>query len=167
MMNLVVVLLGTFALAAVLIYFIAKHDRTTRLRTEAHAKAMGTEPALPDFREFSKVCMDLCESLKLEISDVSQPAGGEVAIRAASINPITRVEYLIAGFLLPRHSVLETSRVMELSDQIVSERLSKGIIVTTGRVDREAALRLPELAPIEFIDGGKLEQMLHDKEIFT
>lgn len=167
MFNLVIVLIATFGFALVLIYFIAAHDRSMKKRNDLTTASQTGDQELPDFRLFVKFCTDLCEYLKLEIREITHPIDNEVVITAQNTNPITRVEYLVAGFLLPRHSVLEINRVMELSDQIVSERLSKGIIVTTGRIDREAALRLPELAPIEFIDGERLEKMLKDKEIFT
>lgn len=167
MFNLVIVLMGTFIVAGILIYFISAHDRRTKLKAEAKARDEGLSTPFLDWREFSKVCMDLCDALKLDIADVSQPSAGEIALRAASRHPITRVEYLVAGFWLSRDALLDNGRIMELSDQIVSERISKGIVVTTGRIDRESALRLPELAPIEFIDGERLAEMMKNKEIFS
>lgn len=167
MFNLVVVLIGTFFLAAILIYFISKHDKKMRdAEALRSANESSSSPAL-NFRSFMTICQDLCDSLKLDISEITQPSGGEFSIRAFSRNPITRVEFLLAGFHLPQKTMLETGRIMEISDQVVSERISKAIIVTTGMIDRQAALSLPELAPMEFIDGTELARMMRDKEIFS
>lgn len=159
MFNLVIVLMGTFALSLVLIYFIAAHDRKRDKIESARAKSMDTDltgKPLMDFREFSRACQDILEGLKLEINEISNPSGDEIVIRAASINPITRVDYLAVGFYLPKSATLETARIIEVSDQIVSERLGKGLIMTTGKIDKAAIIAQPELAALELIDGERL-----------
>ena len=159
MFNLVIVLMGTFTLALILIYFIAAHDRRRDKIETAHAKETDTTSAgkpLMDFREFSRTCQDILEGLKLEITEISTPSGDEVVIRATSINPITRVDYLAVGFYLPKSATVETARIVEVSDQIVSERISKGLIMTTGKIDRASIIAQPELATLELIDGERL-----------
>lgn len=165
MFNLVVVLFLTFAMAAVLIYFISAHDRRHKKKMDALAALQdGPEVRTLDFRQFSKICMDLCEHLKLEVTDVAQPMASEIAIRAVSDHPVTRVEYLVSAFHLPRTAVLEIPKILELSDQIVSERVSKAIVITTGRIDPQVRT-LPELAPMEFIDGQRLMGMMEEYKI--
>jgi|GEM_PF-857166 hypothetical protein len=157
MFNLVIVLMGTFALSLVLIYFIAAHDRRRVKMELGKAKNdVSTETPLMDFREFNRACQDILEGLKLEINEIANPSGDEVVIRAASINPITRVDYLAVGFYLPKSATLETARIVEVSDQIVSERLGKGLIMTTGMIDKAAIVSQPELAALELIDGERL-----------
>ena len=157
MFNLVIVLILTFAVAFVLIYFIASHDRKLKIKLD-HEHPSDPLDVETDFRRFTKFCMELCEYLKLEISDVTRPQSDEVVIRAANVNPITRVEYLIVGFYVAPHVEIAPTKIMEVSDQIVSERLSKGILITPGFFP-ESAKCLPELAPMEFIDGTKMNEM--------
>lgn len=159
MFNLAVVIMGTFAISLVLIYFISAHDRRRAKLEAIRAKAKDEETSqapLMDFREFSRACQDILEGLKLEINEISTPTGDEVVIRAASINPITRVDYLAVGFYLPKSATVETARIIEVSDQIVSERIGKGLIMTTGKIDRAAIIAQPELATLELIDGERL-----------
>jgi hypothetical protein len=161
MVNLVVAIILAFAIALVLIYFISAHDRS-RARAEAQA-ALNSDTAAEvptmDFREFQKLCQDILEGLKLEIKDVSTSSGGEIVMRATSQNPITTVEYLAVGFHLPRSAELETARIIEISDQIVSERLGKGIIMTTGKINIAAIQALPEIASLSLIDGDHLTML--------
>lgn len=153
MFNLVVVLIGTFFLALILIYFISAHDRRFRLEKQKKLKEIESQQGTKtDFREFSKSCMDLCEGLKLDIESVSQSGNDEIIINAISRTPVTRVRFLIVGIHLISQEPLESNRIMEISEQIISERYSKGIIITTGIIDK-SILSTPELAPIELIDG--------------
>lgn len=158
MTNLVVVLGFAFAVAFFLMFLIARHDQSRKLSAVAKPHA-GAIPAVPeDFRHFTKFCTDLCEYLKLEITEITRPEDDEVVIRAVSANPITRVEYLLVGFHVPPETEIAVGKVMEVSDQIVAERISKGILVTPGRFP-EAVRGLPELAPMEFIDGQRMGEL--------
>jgi hypothetical protein len=87
-----------------------------------------------------------------------RPDDDEIVIHAANVNPITRVEYLIVGFLCPEGQDIETGKITEISDQIVSERLSKAIVISPGKFP-ESLKSLPELAPMEFIDGVKMREL--------
>ncbi len=162
MFNLFIVLMGTFALALVLIYFISSHDR----RLKAKLKLVNTaseqnQPHKMDYRQFTKTCMDICEGLKLEIQSVAQASNDEVIIHASTRDPITRVHLLIVGFHLLADEVLETSRITEISEQIISERISKGIIMTTGKIDKSITT-MPELAPLELVDGTDLKRLVKE-----
>lgn len=150
MFNLVIVLFFTLCVALFLVYLIAKHDRKHRL-----TQAASTPQALLDYRQFSKACLDICEGLKLEITDFSQESPEQIVIRARSRQPIIQVEYLIAGFWIQPDTQVTATQILEISDQVVSERLSKAIVITTGIFD-PTVYSLPERAPMEFIDGRKL-----------
>lgn len=156
MFNLVIVLIATFAFSLLLIYFIAAHDRRRAAQQIKNSSQSEDQTPAIDFRAFQKLCQDILEGLKLEIKDVSTPSGGEVVIRATSPNPITAVDYLVVGFHLPQQAELELARIIEVSDQIVSERIGKGIIMTTGQINFDVVRTLPELASIELIDGSRL-----------
>ncbi len=160
MLNLMIVILFTFFVALILIYFISSHDRKRAIKASKLAIMNdGNTETQMDFKEFQKVCMNICEGLKLEITDVSAASASEFNIRAISQNPITQVEYLIAGFHIPRTSELEVQRVIEMSDQVVAERISKGIVMTTGRINVAALRAIPELANLEYVDGQRLMQL--------
>jgi len=103
--------------------------------------------------------MDICENLKLEVEDVTQVDNDEIVVRAITQDPITKVQFLVVGFHLHHSDTIENNKIMEISDQIVSERLSKAIIMTTGKID-PSVKNLPELAPMEFIDGEKLKELI-------
>jgi len=160
MLNLFIVLIITFIVALILIYLISSHDRKLKKRLEAERDSQEPEDEeRMDFRQFTKVCMDICENLKLEIDDVNQLENDELIVRASSSDPITKVQFLIVCYYLHREDTLDNNKVMEISDQIVSERLSKGIIMTTGRID-DTVKNMPEQAPMEFIDGFKLNELI-------
>lgn len=165
MFNIFIVLVLTFAVALVLIYFISAHDRS--LRKKKSARRREEEAHLPpaiNFRQFSKICMDVCENLKLEIDDITQAGSDEIVIHASTQQPITKVNFLIAGYHLHCDDTLENGKVMGVSEQIVSERLSKAIIITTGRIN-PAVKGLPELAPMEFVDGARLNELIGQYKI--
>lgn len=158
MFNLVIVLCFAFAVSLFLIYFIAAHDRKL-VQKNLLPQSDEPKPEFTDFRAFTKACMDLCNGLKLEVTDIATPSSGEVALRAASSSPITKVEFLICGFLLPTTAVLDNQKIMAISDHVVSERISKAIVITTGLFDPQVKNR-PELAPMEFVDGKKFSELL-------
>lgn len=162
MFNLFIVLIGTFALALFLIYFISAHDRKYQNHQLARKNAeTGTPGKEFEFREFSKKCMDLCNGLKLDVESVVQSEDNEVVIQASSRTPVTRVNFLIVGFHLNQNEILENHRITEISEQIISERFSKGIIITTGKIDT-TILTMPELAPLELIDGDEFKKLLKE-----
>jgi len=165
MFNLFIVLIFTFIVAILLIYLISSHDRKLKKRREAARtdEEDDGEPTM-DFRQFSKVCMDILENLKLEIDDVNQLENDELIVRATSADPITRVQFLVVCYYLHKDDTLDNNKIMEISDQIVSERLSKGIIMTTGRID-DTGKNLPEQAPMEFIDGFKLKELIEKYKV--
>jgi len=164
MFNIFIVIIVTFAIALFLIYLISSHDRKLKKRKEAaRTEQEGDETAM-DFRQFTKICMDICENLKLEIDDVNQLENDELIVRATSSDPITKVQFLIVCYYLHKDDTLDNNKVMEISDQIVSERLSKGIIMTTGRIDN-AVKNMPEQAPMVFIDGFKLNELIEKYKI--
>lgn len=152
MFNLVVVLIFTFLVAFVLVYFISAHDRKLKMQRAGKPRPYGEEGN--EFKIFAKFCVELCEYLKLEVKDFTQHPPHELTIRAVNVNPITRVEYLVMGLFLTGNDTLDMATLSNFSDQIVSERISKGILITPAAVS-EHLKNLPELAPIDFVDGQK------------
>lgn len=166
MFNLFVVLILTFIFGLVLIYFISSHDRKLRLEQlkERGSKSSADNEIPIDFRQFTKICTDILENLKLEVQDVQQVDGTEVIMKATTSDPITQVEYLVVCFYLHGDDSVGTYQVQAISDQIISERLSKGIIITSGQID-PAVFALPELASMTFIDGTKMMALIKEYKI--
>lgn len=166
MFNLFIVLIITFIIALILIYLISAHDR--RMKDNENAKlysnTVDSHTLNYDFRQFTKICMDICDNLKLDVQEVYQSEGNEIIAKAVSQDPITAVQFLIVGYFLHPQALLESGKIMEISDQIISERISKGIIITSGKIDDTVKL-LPELAPITFLDGSKVKELIEKYKI--
>jgi|APSaa5957512535_1039671.scaffolds.fasta_scaffold222585_2 hypothetical protein len=158
MLNLFIVVIFTFAFAMVLIYFISSHDRKRRQKALKEDASLSTERPSLDFRQFVKMCSELCENFKLEITDIQEVQGSEVIIRAISPHPITKVEYLIVGLYISHLDTVGHHKILAISDQIISERLSKAIVITTADFDPHIK-SMPELAPMELIDGTRLMEL--------
>lgn len=156
MFNLVVVLVFTFILALVLVYFISAHDK--KYKNQSETSKSSTTDIANDFKLFAKFAVDLCEYLKLEVKDFSQHPPYELSIRAENVNPITRVEYLVLGIFTTNTEAIDSTTLTAFSDQIVSERISKGIFITPATIS-EHLKNLPELAPIDFVDGAKFVEL--------
>jgi hypothetical protein len=156
MENLLIAIGFTFFIAFFLIYLIAKHDRDFQKKKKQ--KEESQKQVFESFKHFTKFCTDLCEYLKLDIQDVQTPEAGEVVIRAESANPITRVQYLVVGIEASPDQEIDYGKLREISDMIVSDRLSKGIVITTGKIAEQIHSSL-DLAPMEFIDGVKIEEL--------
>ena len=157
MFNLVIVLFVTFAFALFLVYFIAKHDRKMAM---ADKIKLNPETQNPEHQRklFFRFCADLTEYLKLETLDFQQLGANQITIRAEGKNEITRVDYLVVGFFCDAHETVSTSQIMEISDQMVSERIAKGILITSGQFD-PAIKSYPELANIEFIAQDRVLEL--------
>ena len=148
-----------------LIYFISAHDRKERLKTQKTRSQSSASNEIPlEFRQFTKICHDILENLKLEVQDMHESDGSELVIRAVSSDPITKVEYLVVCFYMHGDDSVGTYQVQAISDQIVSERISKGIIITSGQID-PAVQALPELASMTFIDGPKMMELIKEYKI--
>lgn len=157
MFNLVIVLCFTFVLALFLVYWISAHDRQYLAQMKAQNSTLPQDRET-EFKIFAKFCVELCEYLKLEVKDFTSHPPHELTIRAVNVNPITRVEYLVMGLFLNSAETLDVATLTAFSDQIISERLSKGIIITPSPISQNLK-NLPELAPIDFVDGEKFAEL--------
>lgn len=158
-----IVLGVTFFIAAILLVLISQHDK--KIATEKALLLQGEDGSLQlNFRQFTKICMDLCEIFKLEVIDFNNISAEEIAIVAMSEHPITQVQYLICCFHLPANTLLEDNKVIEISEEVIAERFSKAIIITTGRINPRLKMQ-PELAPMEFIDGKQLMKLIVEHKI--
>lgn len=122
-------------------------------------KATASEVELPSFTRFVRAISDLTEAMKLEILEANQSDDEQsLDIYAENRTPITGGRYLIHAELCPREAITSAAEIVEFSNVIVQDRLSKGLFITTGRFTPDLPA-ISELAPIEFIDGERLGEL--------
>lgn len=136
----------------------------TALGAKRKVRTFEREPFLTS-RQFEKVCLALLDEMRLVVEE-SDPGENKIDIRARNPAPIVGGELLIHCLYLSPQAVVGPERILELSNRIVSERVSKGIFITTGRFTPELSV-LGELAPIEFIDGERLQQLVSQYRIYA
>ena len=120
---------------------------------------------LPNFERFGRIVRDMAESMKLEIDRIeSHPDEQSLDIYAHTPTPITGAHYLIHAVLAPPAQVIPAAEIVELSNVIIQDRLSKGIFMTTGRFTEDLSA-ISELAPMEFVDGAKFEELAQQYKI--
>ncbi len=109
--------------------------------------------------QFEKLAVALLEEMKLDIQE-RESVENQTDLLVRNPTPI------VGGFLLVRclytndpRMIIEATAILEFSNLILQERLSKGILMTTGRLTPDLP-GLGELAPIEFIDGDRFLGLL-------
>ncbi|HEX5038198.1 MAG TPA: restriction endonuclease [bacterium] len=139
-----------------LIFLLAFADKQSRKRNA------GKRPE-PDLAkpQFEKACVEIIERMKLEIHDIQRTDDDNLDIRAKNPAPVVGGEFFIRCVYLPDGGRIEAAEIIEMSNVIVQDRLSKGIFMTNGRFTEDLPA-IGELAPIEFIDGARLKAISAD-----
>lgn len=123
-------------------------------------RVLPTDEAGLDFARFERVCSNLLLELKLEIDEIHRDGDNGLSMQARNPTPITGGPILVQCAYLPKNQVVQNQEILELSNAIIQERASKGIFITTGTFTSELA-GISELAPIEFIDGKRLADLVN------
>ena len=124
-----------------------------------------TAGALPPFDRFKRVCQDILEAHKFEVTSVDEnPEEQSLDIYCEFDKPLISSQVLAHCLLRPQNQVVSPADIVELSNVIIQGRLSKGIFITTGRFTEELGA-ISELAPMEFIDGAELERLCKEHKI--
>jgi restriction endonuclease Mrr len=153
MLQVLIVAFGAVGIGFVLIFLLALSDRLARKK-----KPTGEEPGLSR-REFEKACVEVVERMKLQIGEIVRTEDDNLDIRAANPAPVVGGEFFVRCVYLDPGGVVQAAEVLELSNTIVQDRLSKGIFFTNGSFAADIP-SLSELAPLEFIDGARLKTMM-------
>ena len=134
-----------------LIFLIALADR----------KKIKETPLRPGMtrERFERICLLVLEGMKMEIDEVSRAGDSQIEILARNPTPITGGAFLVHCLYIDPAEVIGSARIIELSNMVLQERLSKGIFMTTGRFTSEIP-GIGELAPIEFVDGEALQRLM-------
>lgn len=134
----------------------------TALTSKKEIKKIVVESGLT-LDQFQKVCLALAEEMKLSLESYEATESG-IDIRAKNNTPFTGGDFLVHGFYDPVGRSVPQPQVIEFSDMIVQERISKGIFITNSRFESDPRL-ISELAPMEFIDGGRLKELIQKYQI--
>jgi len=123
------------------------------------------QDSLLSFKRFTRVSIDLVEALKLDITEIEENLEQEsLDIYAKNPKPYIGGEFLIHAVLCTPETVISAADIVELSNAVIQGRLSKGWFITTGQFTSELPT-ISELAPMEFIDGQKLEELTQQFKI--
>ncbi len=109
--------------------------------------------------QFEKACGLVIEGMKLEIVEASQSGENRFDIIAKNPVPLIGGDLLIHCLYADPEEVVGTPPILELSNMVLQERLTKGIFITTGKFTNEIGT-ITELAPMEFVDGAAFQGLM-------
>lgn len=122
-------------------------------------------PPLPEslqnlkFDEFFELSCTLLERLGLQIKDSYRDSEREADVYAENPTPLIGGPVIVHLHLYPEDGRVTSMDVMNFAGNLVGERRGKGIYLTTGDFAPEVGT-LPELPPMDMIDGKKLHDLL-------
>ena len=114
-----------------------------------------------DQTQFEKACIQILETMKLDLEEFHRTADNQLDILAKNQAPFVGGTYLVQCLYVPGDFIINAPKILELSNTIVQDRLSKGIFMTTGQFTPDL-MSISELAPIEFIDGEKFRTLVKE-----
>jgi restriction endonuclease Mrr len=162
MMNLLLVFFMTVAVGFLLIFFIKKTSK----------KTPGEQPiSLPaplqdlNFDQFFSLCVQLLEKLGLVIKDSYRDGKNAADVYAENPEPLIGGPVIAHLHLYPEDGRVTSMDVMNFASNLVGERRGKGLYITTGHIAPEV-WTLPELPPMDLVDGKKLEELLKKYQLW-
>lgn len=157
--NLLIVFFLTIAVGFLLIFFIQK---TSKPRETLEEK-IPLSPSLQNLNidQFFGVCCDLLEKMGLKIKESHRSEDNEIDIYAENPSPLVGGPVVAHLILYPPGAQVTVADVVNFGSDIVGGRLGKGLLITTGFFAPEVAT-LPELPPMELIDGERLARLMKD-----
>jgi restriction endonuclease Mrr len=157
MLEILLIAFGSIGVGFFLILLLAMADRKSKQRRPQAA----AEDALTR-DQFDKACVEIIERMKLDIEEIQRTEDDNLDIRARNPAPVVGGEFFVrCVYLSEQDGRIQSAEILEMSNVIVQDRLSKGIFMTNGRFADDIPT-LSELAPIEFIDGTRLAAMMAD-----
>ncbi|MDL1873195.1 restriction endonuclease [Deltaproteobacteria bacterium PRO3] len=155
--NLLIVILFTFLFSIFLIYLIQK----TSKRPETAEEKIPIDPGLQHLNldQFFAICCELLEKMGLRILNSYRTEDNEIDIFAENPEPIVGGPFLAHLILYPEGAQVSSAEVQNFASNLIGERRGKGILMTTGFFAPDVAM-LPELPPMEMIDGKRLAELM-------
>ncbi len=155
--NLLIVILLTFIVSFLLIYLIQK----TSKRPGTAEEKIVIAPQLQNLNidQFFSICCQLLEKMGLNILSSYRTEPNEIDIYAENPTPIVGGPFVATCILYPEGAQVTSADVINFASALIGERKGKGIIITTGFFAADVS-HLPELPPMELIDGKKLAELM-------
>jgi len=160
--NLLVVVLLTIVFGFVLIFFIQK---TAKAR-ETDEEKIPIAPNLKklDLDSFFELSCEMLEKMGLRVLDSYRSEDNAIDIYLENPQPIVGGPLIAHLILYPPGAQVTSTDVQNFASDIVAERRGKGILITTGFFAPDVAT-LPELPPMELIDGKRLSQLMDTYQV--
>jgi restriction endonuclease Mrr len=105
------------------------------------------------------------EKLGLVIKESYRDRGNEADVYAENPEPLIGGPVIAHLHLYPEDGRITSMDVMNFASNLVGERRGKGLYITTGHIAPEV-WTLPELPPMDLIDGKKLEELLRQYQLW-
>ena len=157
--NLILVLIGTFLLGFGLIFLLALAEKRTASSSVFKTFFLHQE-------SFEKACVEMIERMKLNVEDVQRPRPNELDILAVNPAPFIGGDLIVHCAYIQPEEVIGPAAIIELSNMVIQSRLTKAILITTGKFTDEKDT-LGELAPMEFLDGKTFQGLIEKYKIQT
>lgn len=145
---------GSIGFGFFLIFLLALSEKKYKAKTVASQ----SDNCLSQ-EHFEKACVMVVEGMKLEIDEINRSGDSRLDMIARNPTPIVGGRFLIHCLYVDPSQVIGAPQIMEFSNMVIQERLSKGILITTGQFTGEIP-GIGELAPIEFIDRIAFRQLM-------
>lgn len=156
MLEVLIVAFGAIAAGFALIFLLALADKQAKKRNPA-ARA----PSDLGRPEFEKACVEIVERMKLTIDTIERTDENVLEMEAHNPAPIVGGKFYVYCVYLNPAETVSAAEILEVSNVIVQDRLSKGILMTNTKFTDDLPA-ISELAPLEFIDGARLKAILAD-----
>lgn len=162
MENLLFAICLSIVFGFVLIFWIQK----TSKRRETSEEKIPIAPEIQNLNmdQFYKISCELLEKMGLRIQETYRTEDNEIEMYVENPTPMVGSPMIAHLILYPEGAKVTSTDVMNFASDIVGERRSKGIMITTGFFAGDVSY-LPELPPMEFIDGKKLAALMKQYQI--
>ena len=160
--NLLIVFVLTVIVGFLLIFLIQKTSKP--LPTAEEKIEIAPQLKTLNIDQFYSLCARLLEKMGLQIKDSYRTEDNEIDIDLVNPAPIVGGPLTAHLMLYPQGAQVTSTDVQNFAAELVSERRSKGILITTGFFAPDVAT-LPELPPMELIDGKRLSVLLEQYDV--
>ncbi len=147
------IVFGAFGFGFFLIFLLGLDEKRRKASRPAHETVGLTQI------QFEKACVEVIERMKLDIEGIERADENILEIKAKNPVPFTGGDFFIMTIYLASEEIVTSAEILEVSNMIIQDRLSKGILMTNNRFTDDLP-SLSELAPLEFIDGEKLKELM-------
>lgn len=157
MIEILLIAFGAIGVGFLLILLLAMDEKRTKKK---RAQNPSEEESFTQ-KDFERACVTVVERMKLNIEEIERTDAHVLEIKAKNPAPIVGGDFFVYCIYLPRSEIVTAAEIIEVSNMIIQDRLSKGILMTNTRFTDDLPA-ISELAPLEFIDGARLQKILSD-----